>query len=394
LTTKTMTEDAQKPAPTGEEEGLNAPLPPVPVETPKQSGTIMGSSVSPDADVQEALSRAANPHEYKEIIPPMHTHAPTAPSPPPKEDQQSIESTRGIGGYTPMTLNSYEAEGDGYPAKGNSGVSGLAALAAAGGVGAMTVDHNLKDQREAEVRQPAGPNRLGEGITAPNEHAKDSFIHVVIPATPGARIHEQEAVEKQTGEGTLSSPEKLKKRDRSGSISAGEASPSSPSKSGMFSGIRKLTKKKDRNGSKGHERNASHGDEVPPVPIHDDSLDTHDSNSSDPSPTSLGEGKKERKLLHKEPPTHSAAAGAGEEVAAPTTANYHDQGSGSSSKRDKDGATGMHAKPFSSNSTPPSSPSKVGFREKVKGEFMVVQGKLTRDEGLKEAGEKRKKGTM
>jgi hypothetical protein len=388
-----MTEDAQKPAPTGNEEGLNAPLPPVPVETPNQSGPIMGSSVSPDADVQEALSRATNPHEYKEIISPMHTHTPTAPSPPPKEDQQSIESTRAIGGTTPMTLNSYEAEGDGYPAKGKSGVSGLAALAAGGGVGATAVDHSLKDQREAEVRQLGGPNRPGDGTTAPNEHAKDSFIHVVIPATPGAGIHEQEAVEKQTGEGTLSSPEKLKKRDRSGSISAGEASPSSPSKGGMFSGIRKLTKKKDRDGSKGHERNASHGDEAPPVPIHGGSLDTHDSNSSDPSPTGSGEGKKERKLLHKEPPTHYATADAGE-VVAPTTTNYHDQGSGSISKRDKDGTTGMHANPFSSNSTPPSSLSKVGFREKVKGEFMVVQGKLTRDEGLKEAGEKRKKGTM
>ena len=390
-----MTEGAQKPTPTGEEEGLNAPLPPVPVETPKQSVPIMGSSVSPDTDVQEALSKAANPQDYKtQIIPPMHTHTPSAPSPPPKEDQQSVESTQAIGGSTPVTLDSSEAEGDGYPAKNMSGVSGLAALAAGGGIGAIAVDHSLKDQREAEARQSAGPNGLGDGITAPNEHSKDSFIHVVIPATPGARIHEQETVEKQTGVGTLSSPEKLKKRDRSGSISAGEASPSSPSKGGMFSGIRKLTKKQDRSSSKGHERNASHGDEAPSAPIHDDSLDAHDSNSSDPSPASAGDGKKERKLLHKEPPTHSAAAGAGEEVASPTTTNYYDQGSGSTAKRDKDGTAGVHPNPFSSNPSAPSSPSKVGFREKVKGEFMVVQGKLTRDEGLKEAGEKRKKGTM
>jgi len=162
----------------------------------------------------------------------------------------------------------------------------------------------------------------------------------------------------------------------------------------MFSGIRKLTKKRDRSASKGHEKNASNGDEALPVPTHGDTLNTRDPNSSDPSPTSAGEEKKERKVLHKEPPIHYATAGVGEEVASPTTTNYHDQGSGSIAKRDKDGTAGMHANPFSSNSSAPSSPSKVGFRERVKGEFMVVQGKLTRDEGLKEAGEKMKKGSM
>jgi hypothetical protein len=388
-----MADDPQKPALTGDGEGLDAPLPPVPREMPNQSGPIIGSSVSPDADVQEALSKATNPDEYKsEITPPMHTHTPTAPSPPPKHDQQTIESTQAVGGATPLTLNSDEAEGDGHPAKTKSGVLDLVALAAGGGVGAMAVDHSLKDQREAEVSQHAGPNRLDGGISKPNEHAKDSFIHVVIPATPGVGIPEQEVMEKHAGQGTLSSPEKLKKRDRSGSISTGEASPSSPSKSGMFSGIRKLTKKRDRSASKGHERNASHGDEAVPVPTHDNSLDTHNSNSSDPSPTSVGEEKKEKRVLHKDPPTHYAAASTGEEVTPPTDMNYH-QGSGSTPKRDKDGTAGMHANPFSSNS-PASSPSKVGFREKVKGEFMVVQGKLTRDEGLKEAGEKMKKGTM
>jgi hypothetical protein len=263
----------------------------------------------------------------------------------------------------------------------------------------MAVDHSLKDQKEAAVKQHDGPTRVDDSITRPNEQAKDSFIHVVIPATPGAGLHEQEPfdkkAEKHARHGSLSSPEKLKKRDRSGSISAGEASPSSPSKSGMFSGIRKLTKKRDRGVSKGHERNASHGDAATPVPAHGDSLDTRDSNSSGPSPTATGEEKKERKVLHKDPPVHHTAGGAGgEEVVSPTTTDYHNEGSGSVSKREKDGSQGMLANPFSPNSPAASSPSKVGFREKVKGEFMVVHGKLTRDEGLKEAGEKMKKGTM
>ena len=355
------------------------------------TGPLVGSTVSPDADVQEALSKAANPHEYKsEIVPPMHSHPSTAPSLPPKDDHGSLKSTQAVGGTTPMTLNSYDAEGDGYPEHNKKGVSGLAAMAATGGIGALAVDHGLKDQRDAAVKQHDGPTRPTE---AP---VKDSFMHVVIPATPGAGLHEQEMFDKKavktTGDGTLATHGTLKKKDRSGSVSAGEASPSSPSKTGMFSGIRKLTKKRDRSVSKGHQRDTSIDDAAPPVPSHDNSLDTKDSNSPRSSPTNAGEEKKEKHVLHKDPPvgygTHPTT---GKDETSPTTANI--DGATSTSNPTTDSTPSMLSHPYSPSS-PASSPSKVGFREKVKGEFMVVQGSLTRDKGLKEAGEKMKKGTL
>ncbi|CCA76873.1 hypothetical protein PIIN_10858 [Serendipita indica DSM 11827] len=45
----------------------------------------------------------------------------------------------------------------------------------------------------------------------------------------------------------------------------------------------------------------------------------------------------------------------------------------------------MLSNPFSPGSPSSSSPHKVGLKDKIKGEFMVVQGVLSRDEGLKEA---------
>lgn len=287
-----------------------------------------------------------------------------------------------------MTLASTEAEADGYPEHNKKGVSGLAAMAATGAVGAATVDHGLKDQRDAAAKQHDVTSRLIEATPA------DSFMHVVIPATPGAGLHEQEkfASAKPAGDGTLATHTTPKKKhDRSGSISAGEASPSSPSKSGRFSSIRKLTKKRDKSASRGHERSASAGDAVAPVPVpatHGDSLDA---NVSDSSPTThSGEEKRERHVLHKDPPAGHGAAHHKEEES-PTT--YNDDVP-SASNQESSSTPSMLANPFSPNSPSASSPSKVGFRDKVKGEFMVVQGSLTRDKGLKEAGEKLKKGTM
>jgi hypothetical protein len=352
----------------------------------------MGSSISPDADVQGALGKTANPHEYKSEIPlPMNTYSPsTAPALPPKEDRKGIESTQAVGDTTPLARTSYEVEGDGYPAKSKAGVSGLAAPPGGGGVGAMAVDHSLKDQREAALQQDNGPTRVDGGITRLNKQEKDS---VVILATPGAGLQEQELFDKGAGKHAQHAHEELMKRDRSVPIGAGEACPPSPSKSGMFSGIRKLTKRRDRSDSKGHDRSASHGDAAPPVPAHGNSLDTRDSNSSGPSPTSFGAEKKGRNVLHKNPHAHHTAAGTGgEEDVSPTTENYHSEGSGSVGKRDKDGTPGKATNAFSPDAPAAGSPSKVGFREKVKGEFMVVQGKWTMDEGLKEAGEKMKKG--
>lgn len=285
-----------------------------------------------------------------------------------------------------MTLNSYEAEGDGYPEYHKKGVSGIVAMAATGGVGALAAEHGLKNQREAAVKDHDGVARPFEG--AP----KDSFAHVVIPATPGAGLHEQEMFDKKAtkamGDGTLATHGTLKKKDRSGSVSGGEASPSSPSKSGMFSGIRKLTKKRDRSVSKGHGRSVSTGD-APPVPAHGDSLD---SNSADSSPTNANEEKREKNVLHKDPPAgHGAHAATEKDETSPLSAPTDTTGSVSNQNA---GSTTSAFNNSYSPSSPPTSPSKVGFREKVKGEFMVVQGSLTRDKDLKEAGQKMKKGTM
>ncbi|CAG8725958.1 15355_t:CDS:2, partial [Acaulospora colombiana] len=114
--------------------------------------------------------------------------------------------------------------------------------------------------------------------------------------------------------------------------------------------------------------------------------DTHgsqDSNLTDPSPTSAhGTEKRERHVLHKDPP-----AGYG----APTSEDPQAPPEETAEPTKKDSTPSMLANPFSPNSPSASSPSKVGFKDKIKGEIMMVQGKLTRDEGLKEAGEKMKK---
>ncbi|CAG8753138.1 6313_t:CDS:1, partial [Acaulospora colombiana] len=234
------------PTPTGEHEGLNSPLPPVPNAKEKETAPLspifssnteplVGSSVSPDEDVQAALEKAANPDEYKvEVIPPMQMEgkASTAAVPPNqlKEDESSIvESTRAVGGQTPMTPLSSENASYKFTEKPATAATSLGV-----GAGAFAADHALKDQKAAaERRQDLEPT------------TKDSFMHVVIPATPGAGMNEQEKFDtKKSRNGTLTTP--TKKKERSGSVSAGEASPSSPSKGGVFSGIRKLTKKKHR----------------------------------------------------------------------------------------------------------------------------------------------------
>ncbi|PVF96154.1 hypothetical protein CPB86DRAFT_787300 [Serendipita vermifera] len=379
------------PTPTGEHEGLNSPLPPVPDTKEKESTPLsptfspsteplVGSSVSPDEDVQAALEKAANPDEYKvEVIPPMKMEESSIVSAVPasrlKEDDRSIvESTRAVGGRTPVTpLDSENASTSKFTEKAAADATSL-------GVGAnvFAADHALKDQKAAaEHRQDLEPT------------TKDSFMHVVIPATPGAGVHEQEKFNaKKAHNGTLATP--TKKKERSGSLSAGEASPSSPSKGGVFSGIRKLTKKRHRSTSRGHSREVSAdemGREIPAVPAKgNDTHGSQDSNSTDPSPTSAnGTEKRERHVLHKDPP-------AGYGASANEDGQVHPEGV---AEQPKQGSTpSMLANPFSPNSPSASSPSKVAFKDKIKGEIMMVQGKLTRDEGLKEAGEKRKKGTL
>jgi hypothetical protein len=374
------------PTPTGEHEGLNSPLPPVPdvkekIASPVSptfspiTAPLVGSSVSPDEDVQAALEKAANPDEYKvEVIPPMHTDEKTTAVPPSqlKDDERSIvESTRAVGGRTPITPSSENASSK-FTEKAATAATSLGV-----GARAFAADHGLKDQKAA------AENRQGLEPTT-----QDSFMHVVIPATPGAGMNEQENFDKKKPhDGTLTTP--TKKKDRSGSVSGGEGSPSSPSKGGVFSGIRKLTKKRhSRSASRGHSREVSADEgvkDVPPVPPkHNDTLGTQDSNSSDPSPTSATSNeKRERHVLHKDPP-----AGYGMNTAEDPQAH------GEAEPSKKDSTPSMLANPFSPNSPTASSPSKVAFKDKLKGEIMMVQGKLTRDEGLKEAGEKMKKGTL
>jgi hypothetical protein len=371
----------------------------------------VGSTVSPDEDAQAALSKSSNPEQYKTEV---HVANPGTSG----EDKSVIESTRAVGGATPITPLS-EPEGDGS-SKGKHGVSGITELAAGAGIGAFAADHALKDQKEAAIR---------EEIPRPAEASKpqDSFMHVVIPATPGAGHNEQEMFKNDnntTKDGTLS-PEKKHKKSRSGSTSAGEASPSSPSKS-MFGGIRKLTKKRDRSRSKGaHSRDVS-ADETGVLPVADSS--THRDNTLDSQHSGSSGGgsspvtdRKGHNVLHKDPPaayqnanTHinetanvattdpsldnnvnNTAAELGMKDATPVPTNNagttsHNMGT----VKEKTGTPSMLSNPFSPGSPSSSSPHKVGLKDKIKGEFMVVQGVLSRDEGLKEAGEKMKKGTL
>ncbi|KAG8805222.1 hypothetical protein FRC19_008020, partial [Serendipita sp. 401] len=119
--------------------------------------------------------------------------------------------------------------------------------------------------------------------------------------------------------------------------------------------------------------------------------------SEDASPTS---DKKERSVLHKDPPagyrsqfhegeendpSYSGATGS---IGRKSTLNTN---SSSSAAQEMQKSPTMLSNPFSPT-LPPSSPTKVGLKDKIKGELMVVQGKLSRDESLKEAGEKVKKG--
>jgi len=419
------------PVSTNGEVDLNASLPPPPKSaSPAQTETIIGSSVSPDTDVQEALGRAANPQEYRhKVVLPMHAYSSAvAPPIPPKEKEASAWSTQAVGGGTPITPSSREIEGgDGYPAKNNSDVSSLSALATAGVAGSMMVDHGVNDQRAAakqpKAGTPANRSMMGPKEVAMKQHdqplrqdgnasrfieqPENPFVRVVIPDRPDAGVHEQEPLDKNgeenMGQDTISSRGKLKKRDRSGSVSAEEAGPSSPSKSGIFGGIRKLTKKRDGSLTKGHDRKGSLGDAAPTIPTQSDLSDLRDSNSSEPNPADSRE-KGERSVLHKDPSHwlhdhyHGSTKPEGE-IVSPISVNSNHGSSGSSSKREKDGTPSMPAgptSPINSSATGAAvnSPSKVGFREKLKGEMMVVQGTLTRDHELKEAGEKRKKGMM
>lgn len=411
-TVETPTEGA--PTPFGEHEGLNAPLPPVPSEssTSAPPAPVVGSTVSPDEDVQAALSNSPNPEQYK-------TEVPVANPPGTSSEEKSvIESTRAVGGETPITPLS-DPEGGGYPAKGEHGVSGITEATARGAIGAFATDHALKDQKEAAIR--------GHETPRPTEATKpqDSFAHVVIPATPGAGLNEQEMFNKNTAKDGTLSPEKKHKKSRSGSTSAGEASPSSPSKS-MFGGIRKLTKKRDRSRSKGaHSRDVS-ADETGVLAgattskHRDDTLESQHSGSSGGGNSPVTD-RKGHNVLHKDPPTghqhpnthinesanlattdpsldnnaNNTAAELGMQEATPVPTNnpatitYN-----SGSVKEKNGTPNMLSNPFSPGSPSSSSPHKVGLKDKIKGEFMVVQGVLSRDEGLKEAGEKMKKGTL
>ncbi|KAG9056137.1 hypothetical protein FS842_000229 [Serendipita sp. 407] len=385
------------PTPVGTHENLNGPLPPVPKAddaVTSANAPLVGSTVSPDADVQEALSNAANPDQYKTTITSPTSDSISQPSERTIDANSVVASTQAVGGQTPVTPNS-EAEGDGYPEHGKKGVAGVAALAAGGGIGAFAVDHGLKDQREAAIAQESAPYRP---ITSEMQTPQDSFAHVVIPATPGAGLNEREMFDQKAASGL--SPKKSHKKDRSGSMSAGEASPSSPTKSGgVFSGIRKLTKKRDRSVSKGHSRDpsADHSalKDVPATGAETNSNST--GGSEDASPTS---DKKERSVLHKDPPAgyrsqfhegeendpnYSGATGS---IGRKSTLNTN---SSSSAAQETQKSPTMLSNPFSPT-LPPSSPTKVGLKDKIKGELMVVQGKLSRDESLKEAGEKVKKG--
>ena len=393
------------PTPFGEHEGLNGPLPPIPTG-PSTSQPLMGSTVSPDQDAQQALAKSSNPEHYKTEVP-VPTHF--------GSDKSIVESTQAVGGRTPLTPAS-ELEGDGYPAKGKKGVSGISELAAGVGIGAFATDHALKDQKQAAVRdqQTARP----ADATKP----QDSFTHVIIPATPGAGLHEQEQFinNDTTPKDSTLSPEKKHKKNRSGSMSAGEASPSSPSK-GMFGGIRKLTKKRDRSTSKGahsHSRDVS-ADETGVLVANtntsthrDETLESQHSGSSGGG-TSPVVDRKAHNVLHKDPPTtyqntnahindsanvatigspSNTTAELGAKETTPPLA--HDAGATTHETGTKEKKSSMMSNPFYPGAPSSSSPTKVGFKDKIKGEFMVVQGVLSRDEGLKEAGSKLKKGTL
>jgi hypothetical protein len=352
------------PTPNGTHEGLNGPLPPIPDSNAALSTAprpLVGSTVSPDEDAQNALSNSANPDQYKvEVVSPANISIDDTSG-----NQSIMDSTKAIGGTTPLSPTPNEDSNK----RGEKVGEGLGVL----GVGAA-VDHGLKDQKTADAIQ----NDSGRFI-----ETNDSFQHVVVPATPFIREHEQEQRNKEAPtDGVSKLDTKKLRKDRSESISAEEASPSSPSKGGMFSGIRKLTKKKDRSTSKGHSRDASmddaNVDRAVAPPAHEDSLDTQNSNSTGDSPTSPT--KKERHVLHKDPPaTHDVQANEAvdHDVPAPIAKG--------------NGAPSSLSNPFSSSA---SSPTKVGFKDKIKGEFMSVSGTITRDHELKEAGEKLKKGTL
>jgi hypothetical protein len=322
----------------------------------------MGSSLSPDEDVQNALSNSANPDQYKvEVVSPANISIDDTSG-----NQSVMDSTKAIGGTMPLSPSP----------KGHSNnreekvAEGLGALGV--GAGALAVDHGLKDQKAADADQ----NNPGRFVDT-----NDSFQHVVVPATPFTGEHEQEQWNEEAPTGGVSKLDTKKlRKHRSDSISAEETSPSSHSKGGMFSGIRKLTKKKDRSASKGHSRDASmedaNIDRAVAPPAHEDSLDTQNSNSTGNSPSSPT--KKEHHVLHKDPPaTHDVQANdaVGHDVPAPIAKDSGGSGSTPSSL----------SNPVSSSA---SSPTKVGFKDKIKGEFMSVSGTITRDHGLKDAGEK------
>lgn len=361
------------PTPNGTHEGLNGPLPPIPDSNAAVSTTTeppVGSTVSPDEDVQNTLSNAANPDQYKVESGPLANASVDDRS----GDQSVIGSAKSISGTNPLSPTT---KGDSNK-RGEKVAEGLGALGV--GAGALAVDHGLQNQKGAAVDQ----NNSGRF-----RETNDPFQHVVIPATPFTGEHEQEPRNEEAPTGGISKLDaKNHKKDRSGSISAGEASPSSPSKGGMFSGIRKLTKKKDRGASRGHSRNVSTDDPkvdraVAP-PAHEDSLDTQNSNSTGYSPASPN---KEYHFLHKDPPAmhdRQTRDAVDHDVPAPIAKENGSSGSTPSKL----------AKPFSSSPPSAGSPTKVGFKDKIKGEFMSVSGTITRDHGLKDAGEKLKKGTL
>ncbi|KAG8830048.1 hypothetical protein FRC17_005549 [Serendipita sp. 399] len=397
------------PTPVGTHENLNAPLPPIPPANDaikSANAPLIGSTVSPDQDVQEALAKAANPEQFKTVVVSPETSSISQPSERTVGDDSVVASTRAIGGQTPVTPGSEapssETDGDGYPEHGEkvtaSGFPAPAGLVAGVGVATLATDHALRDQREAA--ESAQRSKLS------NTQTQESFTHVVIPATPGAGLQEQEMFEKKESGGLMAhSPTKKHKKDRSGSISAGEASPSSPSKNGgVFGSIRKLTKKGDRSASRGarsHSRGHSvdHSNttkEIPAIPTEDRSNSTGESDETSPTST-----KKERSVLHKDPPAgykgghsegeNNGANGSGSAGSLGQTTV--DANPGSDAAQATHQSPNKLSNPFSPT-LPPSSPSKVAFKDKIKGEFMVVQGKLSRDEQLKEAGEKMKKGTL
>lgn len=272
------------------------------------------------------------------------------------------------------------------------------------GVGAYAVDHGLKDQKNAaaveELSRPANPPQ-----------PTDSFAHIVIPATPGAGFMEQEMFDAnqsrvppppspKSKHGTLATPEKKHKRDRSGSLSNGEVSPSKST----FSGLRKLSKKRSKSRNRSHSRGVS-VDEGLPASVggptaaaapNDTSVDHVYSDTAN----DITE-QRDRHRLHKDPPA-AKKEGSHDEVISPISATHSDpsdahSSAGSATLDPQAGADTAGTPPSMSNpydASPTKSRTKVGFKDKVKGEFMVVQGSIIRDKTLKEAGERMKKGTL